>query len=158
MSEKLKKLRKRKYGIIDKRNYLRAKKKSFQLIQHRSTCPVCEQNVKSLVHSEDIKVINIELESTYKELDDIIIVMKPLEEDEHQASEWAKEIMEERVQKFYDKNIYLIKKVNKDYYNGINSYMPIIHNLIERQLWNKSMEKYFDKYNKQENDDLLFKV
>lgn len=159
MNEKLKELRKQKYAIIDKRDYLRSKMKNLQLLQPRATCPTCEQNVKNLVHNEDIKKVKVELETTYKELDDIIAIMQPLNKNEHQISERTKEIMRSKIVMFYLDNKKLLSKANKDYYAGITPYMPTGFDTIsDKTLWNRAMEVYFNRCNKPENDELLFEV
>lgn len=159
MSEKLKELRKQRYEITDKRNYLHETLINFKTLQHRASCPYCEQHINKVEYKIKVPIIQTELDTVSKELEEIIAIMKPLEKEENQKRNWAKETAKEMVERFYNKNKKLLSKASRDYYTEKTTYMPTgFDTIADKTLWNKAMELYFDKHNQQENDELLFEV
>ncbi len=156
----IKKYRKNKAEIIDKRNYLNETLKNFKILQHRASCPYCEQHINRIEYKNKVPIIQEELDEVLKELEIIIAKIKPLEIIIRKTEKIERQEHKKEVEEFYRQYKGKIYTAFRDYHKStINSFkLPDLFDKKNKLLWNEAMQIFFDRNNKFENDELLFEI
>jgi len=148
-------LNKKYHDIIDKLGYLRAILKDYTKLEHRNTCPLCEQKINT-VHYEKkipeiknkIRFLEMWIEQNYN-YSKRCRIGKPIAE----MRDIQKKQRDQQVRNYLSENRNKINKAIRtfDLPNDIKTN-------DEKGLWNKAIQIQMDKKGMPENDDLEFEI
>ena len=157
IKEKLKKLRKEKEILIDKRNYYNNKLNNYKDLENRSKCPCCEQKINLEYFKKEIPIIEKKLTRIKEELDPIIKKIIQLNITIQKINSEEQKKHKKQIIDYIQQNKNKLNKCIRDYNKGIENYLP---NIIEseKKIWNKAMEYHIDSRNIIENDELYFEI
>lgn len=155
VKRRMTRLQKKYNDIIDTLGYLRATLKDYTKLEHRSTCPLCEQKINRDHYEKKIPEIKnkinfleIWIDQNYDyskrcRIETPIILMR----------EKQKKQQDQQVRNYLNENR---NKINK----AIRTFeLPEdIKNNDEKILWNDAIQLQLDKKGMDENDDLEFEI